>query len=130
MKLVLDTHIFLWFITRDRRMPAVLLPLIRDPANEVFLSVVSVWQIMVKHQIGKLAIPHPPDTYVLGQRQQHQIASLPLDEASVTRLAKLPLLHRDPFDRMLICQAIRHGLTIMSVDSMMRAYSAHVPMLP
>jgi len=59
MKLVLDTHIFLWFITRDRRMPAVLLPLIRDPANEVFLSVVSVREIMVKHQIGKLASPHP-----------------------------------------------------------------------
>jgi len=130
MRLLLDTHIFLWYITGDTRLPAVALPMIRDPVNEVYLSVVSVWEIMVKHQIGKLAMPQPPDTYVPQQRQRHRIESLPLDETSVAHLARLPLFHRDPFDRMLACQTVQHNLTIVSVDPAMRAYSALVAILP
>jgi len=90
------------------------------------LSVVSVWEAMVKYYIGKLPLPHPPEHYLPLQRAQHQIASLPLDEASVCQLATLPAVHRDPFDRMLVCQALEHGLTVVTVDPVFRAYPAPI----
>src|SRR2546421_5252375 len=106
MKLLLDTHVFLWFITGDHRLPNELQENIRDTDNDVYLSVVSVWEAIIKYQFGKLPLPEPPDTYLPRQREQHLIASLPIDEASVAQLANLPPLHRDPFDRILICQAL------------------------
>src|SRR4051812_44274963 len=105
MRLLLDTHAFLWFITNDGRLPVGAQRDVRDPSNEVFLSVVSVWEVTIKHGLGKLALPEAPETYLPRQRQRHNIASLALDEASVGLLAGLPKLHRDPFDRMLVCQA-------------------------
>ena len=130
MKLLLDTHIFLWYITGDSRLPSSVLPLIRDPANDVYLSPVSIWEAIIKHQLGKLPLPQPPAIYLPRQRQRHQIHSLPLDEESVTRLDQLPSLHRDPFDRMLICQAIRHDLLLVSTDATVRLYSAYVSLIP
>lgn len=67
MRLLLDTHIFLWYITGDPRLPAPMVPMIRDPANEVYLSVISVWEVIVKHQIGKLFLPQSPEIYLLQQ---------------------------------------------------------------
>ena len=81
---------------------------------------------MVKYQLGKLPLPERPEAYLAKQRDRHQIASLALDELSVTQLAKLPPLHRDPFDRMLICQALQHDLTIATVDSAIRAYPVSI----
>src|SRR5262245_42613146 len=104
MKLLLDTHIFLWFISGDRRLPDDMQRSIRNPNNEVYLSVVSLWEVIVKYQLGRLPMPEPPEHYLPLQRDKHLISSLPLDEASVSQLAGLPLLHRDPFDRMLVCQ--------------------------
>ncbi len=127
MKLLLDTHIFLWFISGDRRLPDTMLASIRDLDNEVYLSVVSLWEAIVKYQIGKLPLPQPPESYLAIQRQRHQISSLSLDEASVSQLTRLPPIHRDPFDRMLICQAMEHGLTIATVDDAIYRYS--VPIL-
>ena len=71
MKLLLDTQIFLWYITKDRRLPAAMLHSIRHTENEVYLSVVSIWEVIVKHQIGKLLLPQPPDVYLPEQRQRH-----------------------------------------------------------
>ena len=124
MRLLLDTHIFLWFISGDTRLPADWRDSIRDAGNAVYLSVVSVWEAIVKHRLGKLLLPHPPEHYLPAQRIRHQIASLPLDEASVCQLATLPSAHRDPFDRMLVCQAMEHGLTIVTVDPVFTAYPA------
>ena len=107
-------------------MPADWRDSICDVGNEVYLSVVSQWEAIVKHALGKLPLPHPPAHYLPTQRVRHQIASLPLDEASVSHLATLPAAHRDPFDRMLVCQAIEHGLTIVTVDPAFRVYSAPV----
>jgi PIN domain nuclease of toxin-antitoxin system len=126
MRLLLDTHVFLWYITGASRLPIALRDSIRSPDNEVYLSVVSIWEAIVKAQLGKLPIPEPPQTYLPVRREQHQIASLSLDEASVARLAGLPSLHRDPFDRMLICQAIEHGLTIATLDRNVRLYPVAV----
>ncbi|NJM28087.1 MAG: type II toxin-antitoxin system VapC family toxin [Pseudanabaena sp. RU_4_16] len=126
MKILLDTHIFLWFISGDVQLSTELRDTIREPDNEIYLSAVSVWEAIVKYQLGKLPLPEHPETYLPKQRDQHQIASLNLDENSVIQLAKLPSLHRDPFDRMLICQALHNGLTIATVDAAVRAYSVSV----
>ena len=122
MKLLLDTHVFLWYISDDPRLPAAHDEAIKDSSNEVFLSVVSVWEATVKHKIGKLSLPLQPAIYLPSQRERHEILSLPLDEPSVAELSMLPDVHRDPFDRMLICQARHHQLTVVTVDPMFRHY--------
>jgi PIN domain nuclease of toxin-antitoxin system len=122
VNLLLDTHVFLWYISKDSRLDARIEQLIRQPENRIYLSAVSLWECLVKHRLGKLNFPEPPEEYLPTQRQRHAIESLPLDEASVHHLSKLPDLHRDPFDRMLICQAIEHGLTLMTVDRAIKQY--------
>ena len=126
MNLLLDTHIFLWFISGDARLLGSLGQIIRNPENNVYLSVVSIWEVIIKHELGKLPLPEPPEVYLPRQRRLHLIQSLPVDEDSVSQLSKLPLLHRDPFDRMLICQALQHDLTIATVDNAIRTYPVSV----
>src|SRR4051812_17576372 len=128
MRLLLDTHVFLWYITADPRLPASVLAAIREPANEVYLSAASTWEAVIKHGLGKLPLPAPPADYLPYQRDAHGIAALPIDEGAITHLAGLPALHRDPFDRMLVAQALQHGLTIATVDREVAAYP--VPCLP
>jgi len=122
MKLLLDTHIFLWFISGDHRLPSSLKGIIQDSANEVYLSVVSLWESIVKYRLGKLPLPLPPEKYLPLQRERHNISSLSLDEDSIIHLSALPSLHRDPFDRMLICQAIEHDMTIATMDAAIAQY--------
>jgi len=122
MKVLLDTHIFLWFISYDSRLSINVQNIIRDPNNEIYLSIVSIWEAIIKYQLGKLPLPESPEIYFPKQRDRHQILNLDLDESSVAQLAKLPLLHRDPFDRMLICQALENSLAIATVDAAIRKY--------
>lgn len=122
MRLLLDTCIFLWLISGDNRLGGPLHKKISDPNNEVFLSTVSIWESIVKYQIGRLSLPEPPSKYIPKQRERHSILSLPLDEASVIHLSELPSIHRDPFDRMLVCQALEHHLTLVTVDNIVRSY--------
>ncbi len=122
MRILLDTHVFLWYISGDKRLPPTMLQHIRQPNNEVYLSVVSLWEVIIKYQLGKMPLSQAPDTYLPLQRQRHQIRSLDVNEASVKQLIKLPALHNDPFDRLLICQAIEHNLAIATVDSHILAY--------
>lgn len=126
MKLLLDTHVFLWFISGDQRLPEDTREYIRDPENDVYLSVVSIWEAIIKHQLGKLQLPEAPEKYLPLQRVRHEILSLALDEASVSYLAQLPPIHRDPFDRMLICQSNVHNLPILTIDDVIRKYPVHV----
>ena len=128
MRLLLDTHVFLWYITADPKLPATFRTASEDPANEVYLSAASVWEAVIKHQLGKLPLPAPPADYLPRQRDAHGIASLMIDEGAMSHLAGLPPLHRDPFDRLLIAQALQHGLTVATVDPDVAAYS--VPLLP
>jgi PIN domain nuclease of toxin-antitoxin system len=116
MKILLDTHIFLWFISGYRQLSTDVRDAICDLDNKVYLSVVSIWECIVKYQLRKLPLPESPEIYLPKQRDRHQIPNLDLDEGSVTQLASLPPLHKDPFDRMLICQALHHGLKIATVD--------------
>lgn len=123
MKLLLDTHIFLWFITADLRLPTLFRDAIREPQNEVFLSVASLWEVITKYNLGKLPLPQPPEIYIPNERRKHQIKSLSLHENAVKELANLPALHRDPFDRILICQALANDLTIITVDAQIQNYN-------
>ena len=122
MRLLLDTHIFLWYIANDKRLTPAWSQAIRDLDNEVYLSVVSLWEAIIKYSTGKLSIPEAPETYIPRLRRYHQIISLSIEEVDVTQVAALPLLHSDPFDRLLIGQAIQHGLTLVTVDAAIRAY--------
>jgi len=128
MKILLDTHVFLWHISADPKLPAAYQAAIQDPANDVFLSVASVWEAVIKNHIGKLPLPDPPADYLPRQRTAHGIASLPIDEGAMIHLAGLPPIHRDPFDRLLVAQALQYGLTIATVDPDVMAYP--VPILP
>ncbi|HZO87458.1 MAG TPA: type II toxin-antitoxin system VapC family toxin [Chthonomonadaceae bacterium] len=126
MRLLLDTHIFLWYISGDKQLSLAWQSLLRDPANQVFLGVVSVWEASIKYDLGKLPLPAPPETYLPLQCERHLIASLSLEEAALRHLAHLPALHRDPFDRMLICQALEYDITLVTVDPAIRAYPVTV----
>jgi PIN domain nuclease of toxin-antitoxin system len=127
MRLLLDTHVFLWYLTADPKLPAAFLAASQNPKNEVYLSVASVWEAVIKHQLGKLPLPAAPAEYLPLQREAHGITCLPIDEGAMAHLASLPPLHRDPFDRLLVAQALQHGLTIVTVDPDVAAYP--VPLL-
>jgi len=122
MKLLLDTHIFLWLITNDPQLSGKARFAIEDGNNDVFLSVVSVWEIAIKYKLGKLPLPQAPELFLPIQRQLHSVTSLSLEEGCVQQLVQLPDLHRDPFDRMLISQALHHNLTLVTEDHAILAY--------
>jgi len=88
------------------------------------LSSISAWEISIKHAIGRLPLPDSPEIFVPTQRKAHLIDMLPLDEDSALHVNKLPKLHHDPFDRMLVCQAIVNGMTILTPDKMIADYPA------
>ena len=122
MRILLDTVTFLWAVTDAPDLSDDARELFVDPGNEIYLSAVSTWEIAVKHSLGKLPLPEPPERLVPAQRKQHGIEPLSLDEEAVLHLARLPLLHKDPFDRMLVCQAIVHGLVMLTPDKLVNQY--------
>jgi PIN domain nuclease of toxin-antitoxin system len=124
MNLLLDTCTFLWIALDPSQLSSQALALFQDPANRVFLSSVSAWEIAVKFGLGKLLLQQPPEVFVPQQRTAHQIAELVLREEEALRVSQLPALHKDPFDRMLICQALANSLTILTPDPLIRQYSA------
>lgn len=124
MKLLLDTCTFLWIIMGARDLPPRVITLFRAPENEVFLSTASAWEVAVKHALGRLPLPESPGRFLPAQREAHGVTSLPIDEESALHVARLPALHRDPFDRMLVSQAIVHGLAILTPDPLLSQYPA------
>ncbi|MEO7144782.1 MAG: type II toxin-antitoxin system VapC family toxin [Bryobacteraceae bacterium] len=122
MKLLLDTCAFLWAIAEPERLSRQVRELLVDPANEPCLSVVSVWEIGVKYALGRLPLPQPPAALIPAQRRSHGIETLALEEEATLYIPRLPKLHLDPFDRMLICQAIVHGLSILTPDGEIAQY--------
>ena len=122
MRLLLDTCTFLWWSAGSEFVPARVRDLVADPANEVFVSAVSAWEIGLKHALGRLPLPEPAARFVPQERERHGFSSLGLDEASTLHLLRLPSLHEDPFDRMLVCQAIEHGLSLVTPDPLISQY--------
>jgi PIN domain nuclease of toxin-antitoxin system len=122
VKLLLDTCTFLWSLEGGTSVSAAARAALSEPGNDVYLSSVSAWEIAAKHALGKLPLPDAPERYVPAQRRARAIDSLPLDEEAALHLPRLPPLHRDPFDRMLICQALVAGLTLVTPDPEIARY--------
>jgi PIN domain nuclease of toxin-antitoxin system len=122
MKLLLDTCTFLWISVDAPDLSPSARELFQDPDNDVYLSSVSAWEIAVKHSLGRLPLPEPPERMIPDLRKKHAIESLSMDEESALQLVRLPDLHRDPFDRMLISQAIVGGMVILTPDALIARY--------
>ena len=126
MKLLVDTCVFLWLAADDPELSATAKEVCRDPANAVYMSALSAWEIAIKHRIGRLPLPEPPQQYVRSRREWLRLEPLPFDEMAAAHDAQLPTLHRDPFDRGLVSQAILNGMTIVTPDEMIASYPAPV----
>ncbi len=122
MNLLLDTCTALWAAVDAPELSGEARRLFENADNEVYLSAVSVWEISLKYALGKLPLPRAPDVLVPELRRKGRIEALPLDEAAALQLFRLPPLHRDPFDRMLVCQAIAGGMVILTPDPDIRRY--------
>ena len=122
MRLLLDTCTFLWIVGGAKDLSPSARQAFADPANEVFLSAASAWEIAVKHRLGRLPLPVAPEAFVPAQRAAHGLEPLPVDEEAALHVAKLPDLHGDPFDRMLVAQAMVGGLVLLTPDDHIREY--------
>ncbi|MFO7678730.1 MAG: type II toxin-antitoxin system VapC family toxin [Chloroflexota bacterium] len=123
MPYLLDTHAFLWFIGGDERLPLNLRTLITDPENDILLSIASLWEIAIKTSLGKLSLGKPFTNLIPTQLAANTISVLPISLAALNLVTELPFHHRDPFDRLIIAQAITENLPILSKDAQFSQYS-------
>lgn len=126
MRLLLDTCTFLWLNIDRKQLPPRVLEACESTGNSLYLSAVSVWEIAVKCGARRLTLPREPALWVPERREQNGIESLPLTEEAAAQVTKLPPLHKDPFDRMLVCQAITKGMTVVTPDPLIRQYTVRV----
>ncbi len=122
MRILLDTAPLLWLAAAPGRLSETASSLLQDRDNRLFLSAVSAWEIAIKAAAGKIDLPDHPERLVPEIREAYAIELLPLDEESALQLDRLPSLHRDPFDRMLLCQAIVHGMAVVTPDKVLQRY--------
>jgi PIN domain nuclease of toxin-antitoxin system len=116
MRILLDTHAFLWTAVGSSQLSANATNLFLEPQNELYLSIASIWEIAIKSSLGKLKFHKPIESYILDILQENAIQLLTIDFRHVIRVTTLPFHHRDPFDRLLISQAIEEKLPILSCD--------------
>lgn len=126
MQYLLDTHVFIWWITSDRRLSAKAGDLIRSRRNAIYWSVVSSWEVSIKHALGKLIFDEPPESLLPPELDKNQIETLPILNAHAFLAGQLPLHHKDPFDRMLIAQARIESMGIISNDGKLHHYDVDV----
>ncbi len=122
MKLLLDTCSFIWFLADSPQLSAKARAAILDPANSVYLSAVSAWEIGRKYAKGDLELPGRPESLIPQVRTDSGILSLPLSEEEAISAEKLPILHKDPFDRMIIAQALVQGMVVVTPDRAFEPY--------
>lgn len=126
MKVLLDTHVFLWWINDDSRLSQNVRQIISDSANELFLSAVSGWEIAIKSRLGRLDLPGNLEGFISEQIAFNAMQSLPVKMSHALHTYSLPLLHRDPFDRMLVSQSQLERLPILTMDTQIAAYDVDV----
>jgi len=120
--LLLDTQAFLWLIGANPKLSRPALARISEPGIELFFSYASAWEIAIKHGIGKLQLPAPPEAYLTKHLTLNRVRLLPISIGSIFLAGRLPLHYKDPFDRLIAAQCLRHDLTRVSVDAMFDAY--------
>ena len=123
MRVLLDSHAFLWAATEDDRLPGAVRDLIADLRTKVAISVVTTWELTLKHLAGKLALPAPPAEHFADHIDEFGYELLPVHQRHVAALPELPAIHRDPFDRMLIAQALVEDLDLVTGDERIRRYA-------
>ena len=122
MNFIADTHAFLWFVTDAPQLSARAKTLFESPDNGRLLSLASVWEIAIKASLGKLSFEQPLEQFLPQQITLNRIQLLDISMAHTLRVATLPLHHRDPFDRMLVAQALSENLSVLSNDTALDAY--------
>ncbi len=125
MKVLLDTHTFLWWVTNDAQLSSPVQAILRDRGNQVFFSTASAWEIAIKAQLGKLSLPNLPEPFIHHQLQLNAFEVLPTNLPHSLQIYHLPLLHKDPFDRMLIVQSQLESLPLLTVDSRITQYNVN-----
>lgn len=123
MRLLLDTHTFIWYVTDNPRLSINVKTLIEDENNEKLVSTASIWEMAIKHSIGRLSFSLPFMEFIRQQLSVSNIGILEINLHQIEVVASLPLHHRDPFDRLIIAQAIAEQIPILSVDSVFDAYA-------
>jgi PIN domain nuclease of toxin-antitoxin system len=121
MRILIDTHIFLWFINNDPKLSPTAKTLLESDVD-LLLSVASLWEIAIKISTGKMTLPKPFEIFIPEQLQQNDITVLSIETEHLTYVTTLPFHHRDPFDRLLIAQSIAEGIPIVSVDAVFDPY--------
>jgi PIN domain nuclease of toxin-antitoxin system len=122
MRILIDTHCWLWSLTAPERLSARAREIFADPENTIYLSAASSWEMAIKYQLGKLPLPEAPETYVPSRMLAQGIEALPIEHAHTLRVAQLPAHHHDPFDRLLIAQSQIESLSLLTADPMFRKY--------
>jgi PIN domain nuclease of toxin-antitoxin system len=123
VKALLDTHVFLWLQTQPERLDATA-DVLADPDTELLVSAVSSWEIAIKYANGRLPLPEPPEQYVPGSIRAIGAQPIAIEHRDALAVAALEPLHRDPFDRLLVAQAIAMGATLVTADPQLVQYPA------
>lgn len=121
MRFLLDTHTFIWFMNGDDLLPKTIIKDIQNTENECFISIASIWEIAIKISLNKLELKSSFD-YISKILLDNEIEALPIKFEEIQKLIQLPFHHRDPFDRIIVCQAIQMNLTILSKDEYFKSY--------
>jgi len=123
VRLLLDTHVFLWMLKEPERLGGAIAHL-EDPANELLLSAVVAWEIAIKHALGRMPLPEPPASYVPSRTRALGALAISITREHALGVASLPPIHRDPFDRLLVSQALALGATLVTGDAVLAGYAA------
>lgn len=126
MRILLDTHAWLWLQTTPERLSERALALVSDPGNDLYLSAASAWEIAIKYALGKLPLPEPPAEYVPTRLRTSGASPLFVEHRHALHVASLPHHHRDPFDRLLIAQAHLDGLSLLTTDPELEPYGVDI----
>ena len=125
MKVLLDTHVWLWMLTAPEKL-GERRPMLEDPRTRLLLSAVSSWEIALKHALGRLPLPEPPQRYVPARMRSTGVEALPITHGHTLAAGALPPVHRDPFDRLLIAQAQHLGIPLVTADPTMADYEVEL----
>ena len=122
MSVLLDSHSLVWYLTDDDRLPQPLKDLLEDPGVRVVVSVASQWELMIKALRGRLRLPDDPERFLVDLPEEAGFRVLAIHDRHVAALSELPAIHDDPFDRMLVAQALVEDLELVTGDERIRAY--------
>ncbi len=126
MKALLDTHVFLWWITDDPQLPSHVRGIIANGNNELFFSAASCWEIAIKAELGRIKLPHKPDVFISEQLIANAVQGLPIQLSHALHVFNLPSHHRDPFDRIIVAQSQLEKLPVITSDKLIAKYRVEI----